>query len=54
MTLVALSLLITGSLILHAVAHGIALFALVKEMLAGGREARGIPRASLVPHLAPR
>ena len=33
MTLEALKLLITASLFLHAVAHGIAFLALVKEML---------------------
>jgi hypothetical protein len=54
MTWEALKLLITVSLFPHAVAHGVALLALVKEMLAGGRDARGISRVSLVPHLAPR
>ena len=54
MTVEALQILITGSLFLHAVAHAIAFFALVAEGLAGGRDARGLSRARLIPRIDPR
>jgi hypothetical protein len=49
-----LKLIIAGSLFLHAIAHVIALFALLAESLGGSRVAQATSRSWLLPRLAPQ